>query len=155
MVDLSRPQPSESMFGVDGSPFKPALDMPEWVEATFLDSSSPLHNPEHTHRSIGRPIFAIRGHDAEEFVGVVRRYGADAAAVRAMVDAANQKPEIARVQIAHACDTCQLRVALSRSLAIADSLPVTLSVLFGCSRREVLPRFNPVRDGLPWPPRVF
>lgn len=62
-------------------------------------------------RSTGRPVFVIRGHDVEEFVGVVRRYGADAAGVRAMVDAANQKPEIARVQIAHACGTCQLRVA--------------------------------------------
>ncbi|MGN7734387.1 putative metallopeptidase [Ensifer sp. 22564] len=62
-------------------------------------------------KSTGRPVFVIRGHDVEEFVGVVRRYGADAAGVRAMVDAANQKPEIARVQIAHACGTCQLRVA--------------------------------------------
>ncbi|NRP70767.1 hypothetical protein ILFOPFJJ_01649 [Ensifer psoraleae] len=62
-------------------------------------------------KSTGRPIFTIRGHDVEEFVGVVRRYGADAAGVRAMVDAANQKPEIARVQIAHPCGTCQLRVA--------------------------------------------
>ncbi|WP_371412322.1 putative metallopeptidase [Ensifer sp. NM-2] len=62
-------------------------------------------------RSTGRPVFVIRGHDVEEFVGIVRRYGADAAGVRAMVDAANQKPEIARMQIAHACGTCQLRVA--------------------------------------------
>ncbi|APG91136.1 putative metallopeptidase [Sinorhizobium americanum] len=183
--------------------------MPEWVEATFLDPASPVHNPDHLHlrsadigflwtivgnskkgrrvigqcetgspqgtmgkwsraraemqvkqwfghvpdfiitldaeycrecgdaefmalvehelyhaaqdvdafgapkfsKSTGRPVFVIRGHDVEEFVGVVRRYGADAAGVRAMVDAANQKPEIARVQIAHACGTCQLRVA--------------------------------------------
>ncbi|WP_234804027.1 putative metallopeptidase [Ensifer adhaerens] len=53
----------------------------------------------------------MRAHDVEAFAGVVRRYGADAAGVRAMVDAANQKPEIARVQIAHACGTCQLLVA--------------------------------------------
>ncbi|WP_420376855.1 putative metallopeptidase [Sinorhizobium medicae] len=53
----------------------------------------------------------MRGHDVEDFVGVVRRYGADAAGVRAIVDAANRPPEIARANIAHACGTCQLRVA--------------------------------------------
>jgi hypothetical protein len=48
---------------------------------------------------------------SEAFAGVVRHNGADAAGVRAMVDTANQKPEIARVQIAHACGTCQLLFA--------------------------------------------
>lgn len=37
---------------------------------------------------------------SEAFAGVVRHNGADAAGVRAMVDTANQRPEIARVQIA-------------------------------------------------------
>nr|WP_153518921.1 putative metallopeptidase [Sinorhizobium meliloti] len=194
---------------INAPTFIPAEDMPEWIEATFLDPSSPLHNEEHAHlahaeigflwtavensrkgrriigqceegkpqgamgkwacaraemqvkqwfgfvpdfiitvdaeycracgdaefmalvehelyhaaqerdgfgapkfsRATGRPIFTIRGHDVEEFVGVVRRYGADAAGVRAIVDAANRPPEIARAQIAHACGTCQLRVA--------------------------------------------
>ncbi|MDK4720118.1 putative metallopeptidase [Rhizobium sp. CNPSo 3968] len=59
----------------------------------------------------GLPAFTIRGHDVEEFVGVVRRYGADAAGVRAMVDAANQPPEISRANIGHVCGTCHLRVA--------------------------------------------
>lgn len=62
-------------------------------------------------RETGRPIFTIRGHDVEQFVGVVRRYGADAAGVRAMVDAANRTPEVARAHIEHACGTCNLRVA--------------------------------------------
>jgi hypothetical protein len=62
-------------------------------------------------RKDGSPAFAIRGHDVEEFVGVVRRYGADAAGVRAMVDAANKPPEISRASIGHVCGTCQLRVA--------------------------------------------
>lgn len=205
-----RPRPPSSMFEEIFAPaFVPAEEMPRWVEATFLDPSSPVHNPDHAHlahadigylwttvgnskegrrvigqcergssqgtmgkwsraraemqvkqwfghvpdfiitldadycrecgdaefmalvehelyhaaqdvdafgapkfnKSTGRPVFVIRGHDVEEFVGVVRRYGADAAGVRAMVDAANQKPEIARVQIAHACGTCQPRVA--------------------------------------------
>ncbi|MDW9363613.1 putative metallopeptidase [Sinorhizobium meliloti] len=62
-------------------------------------------------RSTGRPIFTIRAHDVEEFVGVVRRYGADAAGVRAIADAASRPPEIARAQIAHACGTCHVKVA--------------------------------------------
>ncbi|MDE4558902.1 hypothetical protein LOF24_12570 [Sinorhizobium meliloti SM11] len=45
-------------------------------------------------------MFTIRGHDVEELLGVVCRYGADAADVRAIVDAANQPPVIARGQIA-------------------------------------------------------
>ncbi|MDX0615142.1 hypothetical protein GOD03_11670 [Sinorhizobium medicae] len=205
-----RAQPPSSMFeDIDAPTFIPAEDMPEWIEATFLDPSSPLHNEDHAHlahaeigflwtvvensrkgrriigqceegkpqgamgkwsraraemqvkqwfgfvpdfiitldaeycrqcrdaefmalvehelyhaaqetdafgapkfsRSTGRPVFTIRGHDVEEFVGVVRRYGADAAGIRAIIDAANRPPEIVRAQIAHACGTCQLRVA--------------------------------------------
>ena len=62
-------------------------------------------------RKNGLPAFAIRGHDVEEFVGVVRRYGADAAGVRQLVDAANAGPEIAIARISQACGTCRLRVA--------------------------------------------
>jgi hypothetical protein len=62
-------------------------------------------------RSTGEPVYVIRGHDVEQFIGVVRRYGADASGVREMVDAANRPPEIARARIEHACGTCQLRVA--------------------------------------------
>lgn len=62
-------------------------------------------------RQDGSPAFVIRGHDVEEFIGVVRRYGADASGVKAMVDAANAPPEVAKADIAHACGTCHLRVA--------------------------------------------
>lgn len=62
-------------------------------------------------KATGLPIFEMRGHDVEEFNGIVRRYGADAAGVREMVDAAIKGPEIARVRIEHACGTCRLRVA--------------------------------------------
>lgn len=57
-------------------------------------------------QSTGRPSFVIRGHDVEEFVGVVRRYGADTSGVRELVDAANAEPEIAVANIAHACGNC-------------------------------------------------
>ena len=59
----------------------------------------------------GAPKFAMRGHDVEEFVGVVRRYGAGAAHIQPLIDAANARPEIAKVDIARACGTCQLRAA--------------------------------------------
>lgn len=205
-----RPYPPETMFGLDDfKSFVPAPYVGEWVQATFLDPSSPVANPDHEHlaaahigylwtvvennrkgkrvigqcetgspqgamgkwsraraeqqviewfgsvpdfivtldaeycqqcgdaefmalvehelyhaardvdefgqpkfnKSTGLPVFTIRGHDVEQFVGVVRRYGADAAGVRAMVDAANRPPEIARAHIEHSCGTCLLRVA--------------------------------------------
>jgi len=59
----------------------------------------------------GRPVFAMRGHDVEEFVGVVRRYGIVDSATAALVAAANRGPEIASVSIAQACGTCQARRA--------------------------------------------
>jgi hypothetical protein len=59
----------------------------------------------------GRPKFGMRGHDVEEFVGVVRRYGADAAGVRAMIDAAQHAPEVARASVAELCGTCMLKAA--------------------------------------------
>lgn len=62
-------------------------------------------------RNSGLPAFAMRAHDVMEFVSIVRRYGADAAHVRELVDAANAGPEIANVRISQACGTCQLRAA--------------------------------------------
>ncbi len=60
-------------------------------------------------RQDGSPAFGIRGHDVEEFVGIVRRYGVGAAAGQtlALVEAAKQKPEIARARITAACGTCR------------------------------------------------
>ncbi len=57
--------------------------------------------------STGRPAFAMRGHDVEEFVGVVRRYGADASGVRELVDAALAGPEIAAASISMGCGNCR------------------------------------------------
>lgn len=57
----------------------------------------------------GMPIFTMRGHDAEEFVGVVRRYGVGAAAagVKELVEAAGLTPSVAVVDIASVCGTCR------------------------------------------------
>ncbi|MBB3772035.1 hypothetical protein FHS55_002644 [Angulomicrobium tetraedrale] len=62
-------------------------------------------------RQTGAPAFAIRGHDVEEFVGVVRRYGAGAAGVAALVEAARMPPQIASTSIAGICGTCHARAA--------------------------------------------
>jgi hypothetical protein len=55
----------------------------------------------------------IRGHDVEEFVGVVRRYGTGhpEGKLAELVKVANQKPEVANIDIAHACGTCLKLVA--------------------------------------------
>lgn len=59
----------------------------------------------------GQPKFAMRGHDVEEFVSIVARYGAAASHVEAMIEAGTRPPQIAPVHIAQACGTCNLRVA--------------------------------------------
>ncbi|QPB08751.1 hypothetical protein CPT_Magia_070 [Burkholderia phage Magia] len=61
----------------------------------------------------GMPKLGIRGHDVEEFVGIVRRYGIGGGAgdTAKLVDAARRAPEVAHVDIARACGTCILRAA--------------------------------------------
>ena len=59
----------------------------------------------------GKPVFGIRGHDVEEFISVVRRYGADAAGIRDLIEAAKAGPEIAPARIAQSCGTCLSRAA--------------------------------------------
>ena len=58
----------------------------------------------------GFPKLAIRGHDVQEFVSIVRRYGASEE-VQRMVDAANRPPEVAKINIARTCGTCLLKAA--------------------------------------------
>jgi hypothetical protein len=62
------------------------------------------------YRDSGLPKLCIRGHDVEEFTGVVRRYG-PSFEVHQMMQAAQAKPELSPVSIAHACGTCLRRVA--------------------------------------------
>jgi hypothetical protein len=53
----------------------------------------------------GMPVFTMRGHDVEQFVGVVRRYGADAAHIQKLIEAAKDAPiDDGRVQVA--CGSC-------------------------------------------------
>lgn len=61
----------------------------------------------------GDPIWSIRGHDVEEFVSVVQRFGIEAAGEQAvdLVIAAAQKPEIAPAKMSLACGTCLQRAA--------------------------------------------
>jgi hypothetical protein len=58
----------------------------------------------------GLPKLEMRGHDVEEFVGVVRRYGASYE-VQALVDAANNPAEVGKLNISRACGTCLLKSA--------------------------------------------
>lgn len=58
----------------------------------------------------GMPKIGIQGHDVEEFVGVVRRYGASSDVLR-LVDAATKPAEVAQLNIARACGTCLLKSA--------------------------------------------
>lgn len=54
-------------------------------------------------RQTGLPIFAIRGHDVEEFIGVARRWGPISPDVRALVDAASQPPLTSVANISRLC----------------------------------------------------
>lgn len=58
----------------------------------------------------GLPKLYLRGHDVEEFVGVVRRYGASNE-VQQLIDAASRPPEVAKINISRACGTCLLKSA--------------------------------------------
>lgn len=76
-----------------------AQELDDWGEPKF--------------RQDGSPAFAIRGHDVEEFIGVVARYGVGNpdGPVAKLVEAANRKPLVSGINIARACGTCQLKSA--------------------------------------------
>lgn len=54
----------------------------------------------------GRPVFTMRGHDVEQFVGVVARYGMQASGVAEMVAAALTGPGVQDGAVELACGTC-------------------------------------------------
>ena len=58
----------------------------------------------------GRPVFAMRPHDIEEFTSVARRYGAWSPALQAFSAALASAPEISDGRLWEACGTCRGRV---------------------------------------------
>lgn len=58
-------------------------------------------------QATGRPVWAIKGHDVEEHVAVVRRWGAKASGVEELVAAAQRPPEIAAATMSFGCGTCR------------------------------------------------
>lgn len=60
------------------------------------------------YRGSGLPKYCMRGHSVEEFTGVVRRFGIQAAGQEAvdLVIAAARQPEITAARLGRACGTC-------------------------------------------------
>lgn len=61
-------------------------------------------------RETGRPMFALKGHDVEEFFGVAARYGLPKD-LRALAELAQQQPQLPDRLIEGACGTCLARAA--------------------------------------------
>lgn len=94
--------------------FAPAVAMMEDREFMALVEHELCHagqakdefgNPKFS-RSTGKPIYSMRGHDVEEFVSVVRRYGSTSPELDAMLEAVQGSPEIPLPGIARACGNC-------------------------------------------------
>lgn len=94
-----------------------AAEMDDWAFCALVEhelchaaqDQDPFGSPRFTRE--GKPIFRLVGHDVEEFVEVVARYGADATGTRALVTAANAGPSVGAAQMAMACGTCMQRRA--------------------------------------------
>lgn len=59
----------------------------------------------------GRPVFTIKGHDVEQFIGVIERYGATSDEERRMKKAFDEGPEFGQAMIDGICGTCLKEVA--------------------------------------------
>lgn len=57
-------------------------------------------------KDTGMPVFCMRGHDVEGFVGVAKRYGPVEAGVAELVSAATAAPQFADSEISMICGTC-------------------------------------------------
>lgn len=62
-------------------------------------------------KNTGLPIFGMRGHDVETFIGVAARYGAVEAGVRELAEALNKPPLMTADMIGTACGTCIAKAA--------------------------------------------
>jgi putative metallopeptidase len=54
----------------------------------------------------GLPVFAMRAHDVETFIGLAARYGAVEAGVRELMEALSRAPSVAPAEVGFACGTC-------------------------------------------------
>lgn len=59
----------------------------------------------------GLPVWTMRGHDVEEFVAVVARYGTVDPAVASLVKVANAGPTVSTASVASGCGICARRRA--------------------------------------------
>jgi Putative phage metallopeptidase len=108
-------------FGPEELDFLMTLDANYWAAASDLGCCALVEHelyhcgqkrdkfglPDFNRRTL-RPKFAIKGHDAEEHTGIVRRYGAGAAAgdTAKLVRAARRRPEIGAVEFTGGCGVC-------------------------------------------------
>jgi hypothetical protein len=119
-------QQMHEWFGLVLPEFIITLDAEYWSTCGHNDACAliehELYHIAHAKDQFGMPAFnrdtglaklEIRGHEVEEFIGVVRRYGTGhpEGKLAQLVKAANDKPEIANIDIAHACGTCLRLVA--------------------------------------------
>ena len=62
-------------------------------------------------KSTGLPVYTMRSHDVEAFIGVAARYGAVETGVKELVEALSKPPLMTADLIGCACGTCQARAA--------------------------------------------
>lgn len=89
---------------IDDASFCALVDHELWHCGQAMDEfGAPKFN-----RETGAPMYAIRGHDVEEFVAVVRRFGLGAGghAVNELVEATRADPILPAGVVAQACGTC-------------------------------------------------
>ncbi|NBC16567.1 MAG: hypothetical protein GVY18_04525 [Bacteroidetes bacterium] len=58
------------------------------------------------YKSTGQPKWTVAPHDVEEFIGVVRRYGAWSDNLKALVATAQRGPTLRQAEIQGVCGTC-------------------------------------------------
>lgn len=97
LITLYAPRAAE----LDDASFMALCEHELYHCAQKVGSEGPVFNGQ-----TGKPAWAIRGHDVEQFVGVVRRYGAMASGVSELVEAAINGPEIVEARISLACGNC-------------------------------------------------
>ncbi|PJG42613.1 hypothetical protein XA39_11955 [Acinetobacter tandoii] len=126
-MDQIRPFPPTDLIDQaeeeDAIRLAPAVELKDWVIQNFLMLGGELHNPDHDHISelihddetflafawassacMAKKRMVV-GHDVEEFVGVVKRWGASNN-VKRLVEVAKQAPFVSEKNITACCGTC-------------------------------------------------